>query len=158
MYSGGAPSINSGRSSGQALLRACPEHSEGTSRTGDEHALAPQHAAHCADVGAHRLAAQQILDPHVAHLLDADAAVQQLVDSVDRDSSSRKACPEPVEGTQRRKGKADALGVLGDPSTGPLRLSSGHASINSGGASGHALREICDLLRLVHTDRDALRI
>ena len=49
---------------------------DGAARARDEHALAPQHAAHRADVGAHRLAAQQILDPHVAHLLDADAAVQ----------------------------------------------------------------------------------
>ena len=56
---------------------------DGAARAGDEHALAPQHAAHRADVGAHRLAAQQVLDPHLAQLVNADAAVQQLVDAGD---------------------------------------------------------------------------
>ena len=62
--------------SGRASMFSSSSARRIATRAGDEHPLAPQHAAHRADVGAHRRAAQQILDPHVAHLLDADAAVQ----------------------------------------------------------------------------------
>ncbi len=46
---------------------------------GHEHALAADQRGHLRRVGLHRLAAQQVLDLHIAQLLDADTAVQQLV-------------------------------------------------------------------------------
>ncbi len=49
---------------------------DGAARAGDEHPLAPQHAAYGTRISLHRLATQQILDPHIAYLLDADGAAQ----------------------------------------------------------------------------------
>jgi len=50
-------------------------------RARDQHALARQQFPDPGRIGLHRLAAQQIIDLHVAQLVELDAPVQQLVDA-----------------------------------------------------------------------------
>ncbi len=65
-----------------AKLRA-----DGAAAAGDQDALAAQQRSHGRGVGLHRVAAQQVLDPHIAQLVDADRAIQNLVHAGD------DACP-----------------------------------------------------------------